>query len=431
MPQLYKKPILKAPIMSKKIESGDRLTREAYDQAVKVLRHCNSPLGIRASARERGYTQVWARDSMISLLGASFVKDKVIRNGLKNSLITLLSYQTDLGLIPNNVEVKSKKSNFQAYIDGGLWFIIGQAAFFKMYKDYAFLKRSYPGISKTLKWYQYQDVDQSGFISMQEAADWEDLFATRGKGLYTNLLYYQALKAGAEIAHHLQDGKNKKLYAAQARRIKTLINKRFWYSPQKAIFEIISDSFGTEIFTEDRILPSKSILKKESYYLPYISARDFGEWFDILGNLLAILTGVADKRQTETIFEFIDKFKLAMPYPIKAIHPPILPGGKDWKYYYKFGDLNLPHQYHNGGIWPFLGGFYVAALVEMKKYSEARKMLVLLARANKHGKEIQWEFNEWLHGKSGKPMGMIEQAWSAGMYIYAYECVRRRKVPFF
>ncbi len=27
----------------------------------------------------------------------------------------------------------------------------------------------------------------------------------------------------------------------------------------------------------------------------------------------------------------------------------------DWRNYY--GSLNTPHQYHNGGVWPFLGWF--------------------------------------------------------------------------
>jgi hypothetical protein len=40
-----------------------------------------------------------------------------------------------------------------------------------------------------------QDVDRSGLISMQESADWQDLFRTRGKGLYLNCLYVPALRA--------------------------------------------------------------------------------------------------------------------------------------------------------------------------------------------------------------------------------------------
>ena len=50
---------------------------------------------------------------------------------------------------------------------------------------------------------------------------------------------------------------------------------------------------------------------------------------------------------------------------MRAIYPPVEPGDPDWRDYY--GTLNLPNHYHNGGIWPFLGGFYVAALVKMER----------------------------------------------------------------
>ena len=73
----------------------------------------------------------------------------------------------------------------------------------------------------------------------------------------------------------------------------------------------------------------------------------------------------------------------------------------------------------------------MAALVKMKKYKKAREALIALALLNKKGRESAWEFNECLHGKSGKPIGMAEQAWSAGMYIFAYECVKRKKALFF
>jgi len=198
-------------------------------------------------------------------------------------------------------------------------------------------------------------------------------------------------------------------------------------------------NFGTESFkmkdfeklVKGCILPCKTILKKDPYYLPYITFRDFGEWFDSFGNLIAILSGVADEKQSKSLLRFIRKYDMSTPSPIKSIHPSIHLGEKDWKHYYPHANLNLPHQYHNGGIWPFLGGFYVAALVKMKEYKESQKTLESLALLNKKGKDSEWEFNEWFHGKSGKPMGMGEQAWSAGMYIFAYEAVRNKKVPFF
>ena len=58
-------------------------------------------------------------------------------------------------------------------------------------------------------------------------------------------------------------------------------------------------------------------------------------------------------------------------------------------------------------------------------------MLTSLAEANRQGTLYDWNFNEWLHGSSGHPMGYEQQAWSAAMYLYAEHAVRTGKLPLF
>jgi len=43
----------------------------------------------------------------------------------------------------------------------------------------------------------------------------------------------------------------------------------------------------------------------------------------------------------------------------------------------------------------------------------------------------EWEFNEWCHGRTGRPMGYPHQAWSAGMYVFAHRCAQEGRVPIF
>jgi glycogen debranching enzyme len=111
------------------------------------------------------------------------------------------------------------------------------------------------------------------------------------------------------------------------------------------------------------------------------------------------------------------------------LHPIIYPGNKDWREYYRNNNLNLPEQYHNGGIWPFVGGFYIAALVKAGRMEEASRLLEKRAEVNRLDIENGWEFNEWYHGRTGKPMGYPHQAWSSDMYIFAYHMVRNREAP--
>jgi len=74
---------------------------------------------------------------------------------------------------------------------------------------------------------------------------------------------------------------------------------------------------------------------------------------------------------------------------------------------------------------------YVAALVKADKQEEATKELIKLALANKAGQQREWEFNEWLHGLTGQPKSAVYQAWSAGAYLFASECVKKRKIVYF
>jgi hypothetical protein len=172
-------------------------------------------------------------------------------------------------------------------------------------------------------------------------------------------------------------------------------------------------------------------LTEKPFYLPWTAFREFGDTFDAFGNCLAILLGVADGPKRERILTHAHAVGADDPFPIKAFYPPIYPGDRDWREYYRSRNLNLPFQYHNGGIWPFLGGFYVAAQVAAGHHERAAASSTLLADANRAGKHGPWEFNEWLHGLSGRPMGHPQQAWSAAMFLYAHRRDRATTPAFF
>jgi hypothetical protein len=342
---------------------------------------------------------------MIALLGAALMDDPVVRAALTTSIEVLRSRQASNGAMPNNVDAASGRPNFRAYADAGLWWIIGSSI----------LAPDPPSTDRILRWYECQDVDQSGLISMQESADWQDLFCTRGKGLYLNCLYVLALDCAGRHA--------------DAERVRERVNEFFWYRGDGDMLRHVRHTFSTEsVQAQDslgrkRWLPVKAKLVDQPHYLPWLGFRAAGEWFDSLGHMLAIIAGVADGNQTAIIFDFVERHSLART-PMRALYPHVEPGDPDWRDYY--GMLNLPAHYHNGGIWPFIGGFYVAALVTAGRLAQAGAALERLARLNRSG-----DFNEWHHGDSEEPMGVRDQAWSAGMFLYAAEAVRRGSLPWF
>ncbi len=393
----------------------DQIIEIVYRGAVDVLRSCSTEHGLKASALANGHREVWARDSMIAALGGTLINDEAVRTAMRDSVATLRRHQTPLGAIPNHVEPVSARTSFRAYADGGLWFVIGASI----------LAPDLTSIGRVLRWYEYQDVDSSGVLSMQEASDWQDFFCVRGKTLYLNCLYVAALRRAAGMA---ADPSTAESWRARSDAVARKVNELFWYRGDGDTLRHVSHSFSTPDSIVDslgriRQLPSKRLLVEEQYYLPYLGFREIGEWFDTFGHLMAILSGVADETQAARALDFMERHGLA-DHPAKSIYPAVQPGDPDWRDYY--GSLNLPHQYHNGGVWPFLGGLYVAALVKAGRRKAAQKALHRLALVNSHG-----NFNEWHHGETLEPMGVECQAWSAAMFVYARECVHRKTAIFF
>jgi hypothetical protein len=349
---------------------------------------------------------------MIASIGARFIQDGQIQEAIQGSISVLKDHRGPGGAIPNNVDCVTLRPNFRAYADGGLWWIIGSTL----------LAPSPEVVREVLRWYEYQDVDQSGLLSMQESSDWQDLFCTRGKGLYLNCLYVMALRRAADLLGGEEGGR----LHARASLVSERINAYFWYAGDGDTQRHIANSFSTQgVASQDSIgrprrMPKKRHLKDEQYYLPYLGFRALGEWFDSLGNIFAILSGVADERRSNIILDFIANHELDI-WPVRSLAPVVLPDDADWRDYY--GSLNSPHHYHNGGVWPFIGGFYVAALVNLGRWEAAALALRSLADLNQRG-----QFNEWHHGQTGAPMGAEYQAWSAGMYVFARESVRRGQV---
>jgi glycogen debranching enzyme len=387
---------------------------------------------------------------MICGLGLWLCEDTEGRAIHRRSLDTLRRFQSELGKIPHNVgltnvedpaliahggklEVAGKTgvaiedTIHAGCVDGNLWYVIGQYYDYQMSGDKNYLAQVWPSLEKALLWLRYQDSNECGLLEVHEAMDWADLFANRYNVLFDNVLYYAAWKCMGELAAAL--GKPAELYVQNALDIHRKLNVLLWVGPEEPL-----DLDWVANERKEWLYPLKRVhteLVERPFYLPYMGFRDYADRFDTLGNLLAILFDVADMKKANKILDYIDGCGLNEPFPVRALYPPINPGEKDWQDYYRVRNLNQPHHYHNGGAWPFIGGFYVAALVKAGRLQEASYQLGKLAEMNRLGKKDEWEFNEWFHGQSGRPMGYGGQSWSTAMYIFAHDCVERGNVNIF
>ncbi len=118
-------------------------------------------------------------------------------------------------------------------------------------------------------------------------------------------------------------------------------------------------------------------------------------------------------------FRFLWGVGANQPGPVKCLYPPVQAGDPEWRPYFTVNMLNLPNHYHNGGIWPFIGGLWVRYIHKLGMPQIARRELVNLARLCAMGVSQEWEFNEWHHGETGRPMGKAFQTWSAASFVKA------------
>ena len=407
---------------------------EAHQKALEILDQATTPGGFRASANPIGYPQVWARDSMVVFLGAASTGEARLVSCGRAALETLGAAQYPSGLIPLNVNVETGYISTEnaGAVDSNLWFLLGHYLHYQLTQDQEFLAAHWKRIQKALTWLRFQDMNECGLLEIPEAGNWMDLIAVRYNTLYDNVLYYAACLACADLAQHINLEELLPPLSSPTS-IHERLNLLFWIDRCW-----VADHFAEHLEKLKAIrlewfmlYHNIGTISSRPYYLPWVAFREYGDYCDSLGNLIAILTGVADGHRSEHILRYMYQVGMAEPYPTKAIHPPIYPGEANWREYYRSRNLNLPHQYHNGGIWPFIGGLHIAALMRCGWQSEAEKQLYSLADCNQQGIHNVWEFNEWMHGESGHPMGYPYQAWSAAMFLYAENAVQNGTLPLF
>ena len=384
------------------IDKKNRLLIEnAKEAAIEVLLH-NSHGPYRGLPRTAGwsYPEPYTRDLMISSLGILASGNAKLITSIRRVLETLACNQSSRGHIPSLVH----DSEDRGASDTTPLFLMAVGLYRKVTGETNFLEEA---VKKSFTWMEYQSPSDRDLVAQLPTSDWRDEQWVLGYGLYVNTIVYAYLKLLGQDS--------------RAKSIKELMGR----------FTIKEDK-------QHRHVHEGLVLKYKPYYALW-SYKIYGsERFDLLGNSLAILTGIASHSRAQKLIIWIErelkalrkKGDLSVDMP-PNLFPFIRPDDPDWIPRYE--KYNQPGEYHNGGIWPFICGFYIAALVAEKRYSLAEKKLVILTELIKPARnaDVEFGFNEWLRAQDGTPQGEDWQSWSAAMYLYAAYSVENREPPFF
>ena len=399
----------------------------AFEKAVATVRRNVSETGFTAAPpadnrlreHDANYAAVWARDGIITGLWTLCLEDRELDLCFRRTLETLASRQTPPGQIPANVRLHDGTAEYAglggiASIDAVLWFVIGVSRYAFARGDRRFADAMLPAAEKAMTWLAAHDSNNDSLLEIPEASDWMDLFPRSYNVLHDEVLWYQACLDHAALLE--ARGRDAEGWKQHATRIRERILELFWPSG-RLLMELAGNSSGRFSVGEGH------------YLLSHVTPFDYSWRCDVGANLLAALTDLLDEDQCERLFFFLWGVGVNSPYPVSCLYPAVQSGAEDWKDYFLTNFLNLADHYHNGGIWPFLGGLWVRFLYRTGRIELARRELAGLAEACRQGIHAEWEFNEWLHGRTGRPMGKRYQAWSAASYVKAYMTLTEKTIP--
>ena len=385
------------------------LLETCHTRSVELLRRNLSPGGILAAtagerAELRGYTAIFGRDAAVCALGMAVSGDELLESEAATGLHTLAEHQAPNGQIPKFVDLQRSEADFWylGCIDSTLWWLIALAL---LDLRGAGLRRRYARrIGLAVQWLLAQEHQRFFLLQQNEASDWADIMPRSGFVLYTNALWYFV----------------KRLYRLQ-REAETLESFNGLFHP----FSAGIAEYRRARLLNDYVLRSA---RDRDLYLSFVNFSFFGEEGDVFGNVLAVLLGLADARASRRTLDALTRSRVHDPYPVRAVTRPIRRASALWRPYMARHRQNLVWQYHNGGIWPMVGGFWVLALAAKGRKQQAGEELVKLARACA---VKDWAFSEWLHGRTLAPRGMPGQSWNAAAYLMAERAVAEGTDPIF
>jgi hypothetical protein len=384
----------------------DELIDRCAAESLRLLERNLGPQGILAAtpgeaSEARRYTRVFGRDAAVCVLAMAGSGVPALEDGAIASLDALAQAQARNGQIPKYVERGAEPDFwYLGCIDATLWWLI---AVDHLRCRGTPVERWQRHIERAIAWLLAQEHPRFLLVQQNEASDWADIMPRSGFVLYTNALWHRVKRLyGLPEADATQRHANHLLHP-----------------------------FGHDLpeYRRTRLLQhyARRCRRNPGLYLSFVNLSFAGDEGDTFGNLLAVLCGLAGDAMAHQVVKALRAAQADQPFAMRTVIRPITSGDDLWRAYMGRHNQNHPHQYHNGGIWPFVGGFWVLVLASLGLRELAREQLVALARANARD---GWRFTEWFHGVTLEPMGMAGQSWNAAMFLVARRAVETGESAF-
>ena len=378
-----------------------------YTKAIELLQKSSSIAGFLASAQDiSNYKRVWARDGVICGLAALASGDEDLIEVFRDTLETLANHQHHNGTIPSNVGISDSEENVSygglaGRVDAVTWFIIGVCQYAYYTNDANFVKKYNSNILKALQLLEAWEFNNKGLLYVPLSGNWADEYITDGYVLYDQLLRVWALKS---YNHFVKD----EFITTKIQTITEQIEINFM--PQS-----VGVKYHERAYNEAQI---------QNYMPCAFSPAGYKMQFDAFANSLALLLNIGSDAFQQKIIDYSISLKNELPLGLlPAFWPSVYENDIDWyllKNNCKYEFRNFPNEFHNGGSWSMVNGFFGLGLLKAEQNEEA---IVLLDAINKANAVEEYSFYENFNSETKSPNGVPYCTWSAAATVMLHQSI--------
>lgn len=385
----------------------------SYQRAIQLLHTVSTDKGFLASANDiSNYRRIWARDGVICGLAGLLDGDEKLVSACKATLQTLADHQHYLGNIPSNVFYDEPKTllsfgGLAGRVDTISWFVIGMCNYAHITGDIDFAKAHLEHINRGLKLMEAWEFNHNHLMYVPRSGNWADEYITEGYILYDQLLRLWALRCFDRLFPN-------EVVNRKANRIQQKIVEN--YRKHK----IKNDPYHPKAFNR---------LRKKNYWVASFNPSGYQKQYDAFANALALFLNIDSEGFENDLIMYSEELRNSLPLKLlPAFWPPIKEGDMEWSMLEnnrKYEFRNIPYEFHNGGTWQMVNGFYGLGLVVQKRIKEAKDVLIKIDFLNQ---KEDWGFYENFNSETSNPTGVPNCAWSAAGSVILNKVIQGKKL---
>lgn len=350
-----------------------------FDGAARQLLHdVSGENGIHASRTDTtNYRAIFCRDAVMAGVAGLLLDDATITAAFARTLEHLRVLQGAEGQIASNYLLRANEPPVISFgtlaprLDAATWYLVGTAIAARANLLDADLFRN--SVDRTARLLDAIEYNGRHLLYIPMGGNWADEYTYDGYILYDQVLRAWGLRLCADV-----------------------FDRPEWRDKATAISQTIASRFAS---TRGH---------------PYAALSPTGpnDTFDLAACSLLGAARLAPDLAGPTLEWIISRFVDRGSLP-PAFDPVIDEGHPGWaqlRRYHLHEFRNLPHEYHNGGVWPIWTGWLALALGVSGQENNLRALRDLVRRwLDRH----PFQFEEFWHGVSGRPGGTPHMAYSA------------------